>query len=182
VLAGISRSKWDQKTLLRERHGHADGLVFISCGQVTEAEKKLGDDVCRLVRELTPFEPYFAQSQHSLEGLTKNILEGLARSVGLIAIMHPRGRVASPSGNEHIRASVWIEQEIAIAAFITQALKRQIQIATCIPHEHIQRGDERSASSQPVSIYTRRRGVRTPENDAPEMGPCLIDTVVGDNP
>ena len=124
--------KVDKTILSRQTHVQNKTTVFISCGQVTEAELRLGSDVSRLVKELTPFEPYFAQNQQSLEGLTKNILDGLERSVGLIAIMHPRGQVISPFGKKHVRASVWIEQEIAIAAFITQVLKRPIKVSAYI--------------------------------------------------
>src|SRR2546422_3834805 len=67
------------------------GLIFVSCGYLTVQEKKLGDDVCALVRELIPHDPYFAERQSSLEGLTKNILGSLDRAIGLVAIMHPRG-------------------------------------------------------------------------------------------
>src|ERR1700687_6060158 len=91
------------------------GLIFVSCGQVTEEEKALGKQVCDLVRELTPHEPSFAENEKSLEALTKNILASLDEAVGLIAIMHPRGVVTFPDKHQEIRASVWIEQEIAIA-------------------------------------------------------------------
>jgi len=113
--------------------------VFISCGQATAAERKLGLAVSKLVQQLTPHQPYFAQNQSSLDGLTKNILEALNDSVGLIAIMHPRGKVISPGNTQHTRASVWIEQEIAIAAFITQALKRPIRVNAYI---HVDVGRE----------------------------------------
>src|SRR5258708_15126463 len=110
------------------------GLIFISCGQVTAEEKTLGKQVCALVKDLTPHEPYFAENQNSLEGLTQNILGSLDDSVGLITIMHPRGIVTFPDNRQDIRASVWIEQEIAIAAYITQILKRQLKIASYIHH------------------------------------------------
>jgi len=108
------------------------GLIFVSCGQVTDAEKALGKQVCSLVRELTPHESYFAENQNSLEALTRNILGSLDEAVGLIAIMHPRGIVTFPDNHEEIRASVWIEQEIAIAAYMTQILKRPLRIAPYI--------------------------------------------------
>ncbi|HEY4682207.1 MAG TPA: hypothetical protein VIH17_03045 [Candidatus Acidoferrales bacterium] len=106
--------------------------IFISCGQVTEEEKELGTAVCKLVRELTSCEPYFAENQSSLEGLTKNILGALNRCAGLIVIMHPRGIVTFPDGHQHTRASIWIEQEIAIAAFLTQVLGRDLRVAAYI--------------------------------------------------
>ena len=85
-------------------------IVFISCGQQTTEEKQLGEEIQTIVRNLTPFEPYYAEYQSSLEGLTKNIFESLSRCVGFIAVMHHRGRINSDSGS--IRASVWVEQEI----------------------------------------------------------------------
>ena len=116
------------------------GLVFISCGQVTLAEKQLGKDVCALVEKLTPYIGYFAENQGSLEALTKYILANLDKAIGLIAIMHPRGSVTytdeTGERHEHVRASVWIEQEIAIAAYITQLLGREINIL-CYAHRDI---------------------------------------------
>jgi len=110
------------------------GLIFVSCGQVMESEKGLGKQVCDLVRQLTPHEPYFAENQNSLEALTRNILGSLDDAVGLIAIMHPRGVVTFPDNHQEVRGSVWIEQEIAIAAYITQILKRPLKIAPYIHH------------------------------------------------
>ena len=56
-----------------------------------ETKQALGRDVCALVKDLAPHEPYFAENQTSLEGLTQNILGSFDDAVGLIAIMHPRG-------------------------------------------------------------------------------------------
>ena len=106
---------------------HTGGLVFIACGQVTPEEKKLGLSVVRLVRKLTPFEPYFAENQSTFAAFTENILGALNRSVGLIAIMHRRGRIETPRG-EVIRGSVWIEQEIAVAAFLEQIVGRELHV------------------------------------------------------
>jgi hypothetical protein len=115
-----------------------DMTIFISCGQFTEAERSLGRAVSKLVADLTPFEPYFADAQSSLGALTENILSKLHRCVGFIAVMHPRGEVTFPGGTKHVRASVWIEQEIGIAAFMTQVLKRQLYVAAYV-HRSIKR-------------------------------------------
>jgi hypothetical protein len=116
------------------------GLVFISCGQVTVTEKQLGKDVCALVERLTPYIGYFAENQGSLEAMTKYILANLDKAIGLIAIMHPRGTVTytdeTGEHHQHVRASVWIEQEIAIAAYITQLLGREINLL-CYAHRDI---------------------------------------------
>ena len=110
-------------------------IVFISCGQITAEEKELGREVCRLVGQYTSFEPYFAENQTSLDGLTKNILGALDRCVGLVVIMHPRGTVTFSDGQNHTRGSIWIEQEIAIAAFLTQVLGRDVQVAAYVHYD-----------------------------------------------
>ena len=73
-------------------------IIFISCGQYSEAEKNLGMQTADLVRQLTPYQPYFAQNQTSLEGLTNHIFKALNDASGLIAIMHTRGQLETPSG------------------------------------------------------------------------------------
>lgn len=52
-------------------------LVFISCGQYSVEERKLGEDVERLVKELTAYDTYFAQNQSDLDGLTQHIFMNL---------------------------------------------------------------------------------------------------------
>ena len=101
-------------------------IVFISCGQRTEAERQLGSDIGQLVSELTPFAPYFAEYQTSLEGLSKHVFHALNRSVGLIAVLHHRGNVQPTN---LLRGSVWVEQEIAIAAFLEQVYGRKLHVA-----------------------------------------------------
>ncbi len=105
--------------------------VFISCGQYTDEEKELGKRVCDLVTKSTVFEGYFAQNQTTLKTLSENVLRRLYESVGLIVIMHPRGKI---EGREVIRASVWIEQEIAMATLMEQVLGRPLHVALFIQH------------------------------------------------
>lgn len=105
--------------------------VFISCGQVTEDERELGRSLAALVESQTPCRGYFAQNQQSLRGVSENILAALYRSVAFVAVMHHRGTVTTPSGG-HIRGSVWVEQEIAIASFMTQVLDRPLPVALYI--------------------------------------------------
>lgn len=106
-------------------------IVFISCGQITEEEKTLGKKICDLVTELTPFEPYFAQFQSSMEGVTDKIFNKLKEADGFITVMHDRGNVIH---GEHStkRGSVWIEQEIAIASFIVHSLHRTLNVASYV--------------------------------------------------
>jgi hypothetical protein len=102
-------------------------ILFISCGQVTDEEKQLGKSIVRLVADLTPFRPYFAEEVSSLDGLANSILRALEDAGGFIAVMHPRGEVTTPRG-KHIRASVWVEQEIAIAAHIVHVHNKKLHV------------------------------------------------------
>ena len=113
-------------------------VVFISCGQVTEEERALGRAIAQLVEKRTSFQAYLAQNQSSLEGLTQNILKALNRCAGLIVVMHPRGRVSGAHHRQHTRGSVWIEQEIAIAAFLTQVFHRNLKVAAFV-HKDVHR-------------------------------------------
>lgn len=113
------------------------GLVFISCGQYDPREIKLGEELAKAVDDLTDFEGYFAQDQASLDGVSRHIFGSLNRCSGFVAVMHARGAVKTLHGS-HTRASVWVEQEIAIAAFLEQAQGRKIPVAV-----YFQRGVKR---------------------------------------
>jgi len=118
--------------------------VFISCGQYTEEERELGKRVSDLVTKSTPFAGYFAQDQTTLETLSENLLRRLYESVGLIVIMHRRGKI---EGRDTIRASVWIEQEIAIATLMQQVLRRPLHVAL-----FIQQGIAREGIRQQIQL------------------------------
>jgi hypothetical protein len=116
-------------------------LIFVSCGQSTPEERELGQQIAKLVENETSCRAYFAENQNTLEGITENILKRLRIAAGFIAIMHPRGNVTNPrntSGQSWVRGSVWVEQEIAIAAFISQALERPMRVRAYV-HESILR-------------------------------------------
>ncbi len=94
--------------------------VFISCGQQSEEEKGLGNAIVRLVKDRTGIDGYFAEYQHSLDGLTRNIFNAIHSASAFIAVIHRRDQL---SANPAVyRGSVWVEQEIAIAAFLVQSL------------------------------------------------------------
>jgi hypothetical protein len=102
--------------------------IFISCGQYTEAEKRLGRQIAEMVKELTNLEPFFAEDVQDLNGLDDNILKALRDCVGFITVLHPRGDIKRPDNTALTRASVWIEQEIAIATYIQRVEKRSLPI------------------------------------------------------
>jgi hypothetical protein len=108
-------------------------LVFISCGQFTKSEIYLGKQIAKLVKEQTGAVGYFAQNQTSLDGLTDHIFKALDRAAGFIAVMHKRGQVTNPKGDlDRTRASVWIEQEIAIASFIQKTRNANLKVQAYI--------------------------------------------------
>lgn len=116
-------------------------FIFISCGQYLDREKKLGLTIKQLVESNTPFTGYFAEDQSSVNGLVANILERLYTCGGFISVMHPRGIVTDDSGRQTVRASVWIEQEVAMIALIQQLVrqdKNDLKIAA-YAHKSIQR-------------------------------------------
>jgi hypothetical protein len=120
-----------------------DPIVFISCGQWTPAEIKLGQDLEAAVSDLSECKGYFAQNQSSLEAVSRHILGALDRAVGFVAVLHPRGEVLAQESDSgaraaHIRGSVWVEQEIAIAAFLAQIHNRDIP-ALVYAHETVKR-------------------------------------------
>lgn len=107
-------------------------FIFVSCGQSTEAEKNLGKQVVSMVKTLTDLDAFFAEEVQDLNGLDSNILGALHECAGFITVMHPRGRILRPDGSEHVRASVWIEQEIAIATYIQRVEKRELPVIAFI--------------------------------------------------
>src|SRR5450432_203135 len=102
-------------------------LIFISCGQYTESERQLGKDISSLLATVRPdVTAYFAENQSTVEGLSNQVLKALYRAAGFICVMHQRGDLDVPGGRKVTRGSVWIEQEIAIAAFVTHVLGRSV--------------------------------------------------------
>ncbi len=111
-------------------------MIFISCGQFTKEEKRLGKKIKKLVEDLTDYEAYFAETATSLDSLTSKIFNMLNEASGFISVMHHRGAVsATVSSESTIRGSLWIEQEIAIAAFIREILNKNIESISFVQKE-----------------------------------------------
>jgi hypothetical protein len=111
-------------------------FIFVSCGQFTQAEKSLGSAICNLVKEATGMDTFFAEDVQDLNGLDDNILNALRHCSGFITVLHPRGTIMRPDHTTHTRASVWIEQEIAIATYIRRIEKRELPVMAFI-HEDV---------------------------------------------
>lgn len=107
-------------------------FIFVSCGQYTPAEKTLGKHITTMVKSVTGVDAFFAEEVQDLQGLDTNILAHLRDCSGFITVLHPRGRIIRPDRTEHVRASVWIEQEIAIVTYITRVERRTLPVIAFI--------------------------------------------------
>lgn len=113
-------------------------FIFISCGQFTDAEKSLGKSIASAVKSITGLNTFFAEEVHDLNGLDSSILESLRDATAFITVLHPRGTIKRPDGSTRVRASVWIEQEIAIATYIQRVEKRPLPVIAFI-HDSVGR-------------------------------------------
>ena len=91
-------------------------LIFICHGQLPD-EKPKGLALERLINETPGFRAFFAENVHSTDGLSQYIFGNLERCDGFLVVMHKRGKVFWPGG-ELTRASVWVQQELAIVSFL----------------------------------------------------------------
>jgi hypothetical protein len=93
-------------------------LIFVSCGQLTAEEKRLGAAVKAEIDKTPGFEGYFAETVHDLSALAHHVFDALRRCSGAILLLHERGRVTASDGSDlGYRSSVWINQELAILAY-----------------------------------------------------------------
>jgi hypothetical protein len=92
-----------------------NGLFFIACGQLEDKEKALGKKIKELL-ESFKINAFFAETENDLESLNSHIFQNLNKCVGFIGILHKR------KGNHE--TSVWINQEVAIAAFINSSQRK----------------------------------------------------------
>lgn len=86
--------------------------MFISCGQSTPSEKALGK-ACYAYFKKRTFSPYFTEEVQSFEALTNSIFNRLKNSEYAIVIDCRREKI----GKNQFRGSVFVNQELAIAAF-----------------------------------------------------------------
>src|SRR6476620_5143551 len=104
-------------------------LIFVSCGQRTESECRLGKRLCQEINANDGLEAYFAENVQNLSSLSHHILDALGRCSGAVILLHPRGEVRAPDGKSlGVRSSVWINQEVAILAYRQQFEGSEIPI------------------------------------------------------
>jgi hypothetical protein len=141
-------------------------FIFVSCGQFTDEEKSLGKSIVKMVKAITGSDAFFAEEVQDLNGLDSNILAALRDCAGFITVMHPRGKIIRPDESTHIRASVWIEQEIAIATYIQRVEKRSLPVIAFI-HKSVGREGIRDLLHLNPIVFSH-------ENDILESLPELL--------
>ena len=87
--------------------------VFISCGQRTDREKKIGFEVLNYFKE-RGFETYFAEKVHSPKALTEHIFTFLRESEYFVFIDFKRDKISK----DDFRGSLFVNQEIGISTFL----------------------------------------------------------------
>jgi hypothetical protein len=98
----------------------SEKLIFISCGQQTDDEKKVGTSVQLLIDSFSGYKSYFAEYVQNLDALAHNVFDGLRKCSGLISFLNERGKVIQDANEWGYRSSVWVNQEIAILAYRKQ--------------------------------------------------------------
>lgn len=107
----------------------ADRLIFVSCGQLRQEERRLGQRIRSEIDATPGFKAYFADTVQDLSGLSTHIFDALRRSSGAVIVLHPRGEIRADDGRLlGIRSSVWINQEVALLAYRQFFERRSIPI------------------------------------------------------
>ena len=88
-----------------------EGLIFLACGQLTDEEKAVGLKVKQILGDEYGLNVFFAESVNDLESLNSHIFRNLSNCTGFIALLHKRN-------NSENNTSVWINQEVAIIAYL----------------------------------------------------------------
>ena len=86
--------------------------IFISCGQRLREEKIFGLEIQQLINE--SMVGFFAEHAHDASDLNTSLFRELQNCDGFVAVMQKRGEVKYSDSPAQYRASVWIQQEIAM--------------------------------------------------------------------
>jgi hypothetical protein len=153
-------------------------LIFVSCGQLTDEEKQLGNAVKDLIDATDDFEAYFAETVHDLAALAHHIFEALHRCSGAISFLHNRGSVTSSRGeNWGIRSSAWVNQEIAILAFRQFLESENLPILVFKDSDIRLEGAMTSFIANPLPLGSLQDTLAKIKDwlGATEFAPCLAD-------
>jgi hypothetical protein len=88
----------------------------VSCGRLTDTERQLGDRIAAEIRK-HDMDPFFADQVHSPDDLNSAVFKRLQQCDAFVAVMHRRGEIHYRKYVPMHRASVWIQQEVALLAY-----------------------------------------------------------------
>jgi hypothetical protein len=132
--------------------------IFVSCGQESNEEVTLGNDVIKVIDAHDGTKGFFSQNVHSIEDLNRAVFGALQTCDGFFAVLHKRGGVTY--GNYPIthRASVWIQQEIGILAYRSFLQGRHIPVRVYQEQGILFEGIMKTAIINPI-IFRRKEEV-----------------------
>ena len=101
--------------------------IFISCGQITQDEKWFGQELGELLDKHNMI-GFFAEEAHEPTDLYSYLFRELQHCDGYIAVLQNRGEVRYDNFDPIQRASVWIQQEIAVIFYRCFLLGRLLPV------------------------------------------------------
>ena len=87
--------------------------IFVSCGQRTDPEKAFGGKILETINA-SGMIGFFAEHVHDAQDINTAVFQQLRDCDGFVGVLQNRGKVNFPGHKSANRASVWIQQEIAI--------------------------------------------------------------------
>lgn len=113
--------------------------IFVSCGQRTEDERNLGQKIIKQIGDHGML-GFFAEEAHEPADLNSYLFKELQLCNGFVAVLQKRGEVHYPGFPTKQRASVWIQQEIAILFYRSFLLGRPIPMRVYAEKDIIREG------------------------------------------
>ncbi|MFA6129848.1 MAG: hypothetical protein WC731_02565 [Candidatus Omnitrophota bacterium] len=93
-------------------------LIFVSCGQNTPDEIRIGQAIKNTIDNTAGFEGFFAEGEQNLTPANTHIFEALRCCSGAVLLFHDRGEIIDSSGKSRRHySSLWVNQEFAILAY-----------------------------------------------------------------
>ncbi len=125
--------------------------VFVSCGQLTDPERKLGRDIARVI-EGHDMRAFIAQEVHSAGDLNTEVFRALQTCDAFLAILQRRGIITFTSHPPKERSSVWIQQEFAVFCYRMFLEQRSLPIRIYTEQGIRQEGVMEIAVANPITF------------------------------
>jgi hypothetical protein len=91
--------------------------IFISCGQRTEKERSIANQVAGIL-ESKGFDPYIAVQEQSLSGLVENVFHNQLKKSEYFLFIDFRREKLKAGKKPKYRGSLFSHQELAVATFL----------------------------------------------------------------